>query len=98
MAGLDAARHVADERGRMGLMDEVGAGPLAIDTAIFIYFIEEHPRYLSLVKPLFRGIDEGRLPALASCLTLLEVLVVPCRAGTSGSPRGTKRCSAGAVA
>jgi len=26
----------------VGLIDEVGAGPVAVDTAAFIYFIEAH--------------------------------------------------------
>ena len=63
------------------MMSEIGVGPLAIDTAVFIYFIEENPKYLPTVEPVFRSIDEGRLQALASTLTLLEVLVVPYRAG-----------------
>lgn len=62
-------------------MQDVGAGPVAIDTAVFIYLIEEHPLYLPLVEPLFTAIDAGRLRAVTSSLTLLEVLVVPLRAG-----------------
>jgi hypothetical protein len=27
----------------MGLMADLGGGPIGVDTAIFIYFIEEHP-------------------------------------------------------
>ena len=65
----------------MGLIRDIGDGPLALDTAAFIYFIEEDPRFLSLLDPVFAAIDEGRLPATASSLTLLEVLVVPYRAG-----------------
>ena len=65
----------------MGLIQEIGDGPLAIDTVAFIYFIEEHPRFLPTLDPVFAAIDEGRLPAVASSLTLLEVLVVPYRAG-----------------
>ncbi len=65
----------------MGLIREIGDGPLALDTVVFIYFIEEHPRFLPLLDPVFSSIDEGHLPATASSLTLLEVLVVPYRAG-----------------
>jgi predicted nucleic acid-binding protein len=65
----------------VGLIREIGNGPLALDTVVFIYFIEEHPRYLSLLDPVFAAIDKKRLPAFASSLTLLEVLVVPYRAG-----------------
>lgn len=65
----------------MGVIREIGNGPLALDTVVFIYFIEEHPRFLPVLDPIFAAIDEGRLPAVASSLTLLEVLVVPYRAG-----------------
>jgi predicted nucleic acid-binding protein len=65
----------------MGLIEEILPGPVALDTAIFIYFMEEDQRFLSLVKPVFQAIDDGELQAATSALTLLEVLVVPYRAG-----------------
>ena len=61
-------------------MADVGPGPLAIDTAIFIYFIEKNPRFLPLIDPLFREADDGTRELVTSALTLLEVLVVPLRA------------------
>lgn len=63
----------------MGLMRDLGRGPVGVDTAIFIYFIEEHPQFLPLIEPLFREVDEGRMELVTSALTLLEVLVVPYR-------------------
>src|SRR5579863_8431216 len=65
----------------MGLMADVGRGPVGADTAIFIYFIEEHPRFLPLVEPLFREVSAGRKELVTSAQTLLEVLVVPYRSG-----------------
>ena len=65
----------------MGLIRDLGRGPVGVDTAIFIYFIEEHPEFLSLIEPLFRKVDEGRIELVTSALTLLEVLVVPYRTG-----------------
>lgn len=65
----------------MGLIDAIGAGPVALDTAVFIYFIERNPLYLPLIKPIFLEIDRGALQAATSALTLLEVLVVPYRDG-----------------
>jgi predicted nucleic acid-binding protein len=65
----------------VGLIAELGAGPVAIDTAAFVYWIEEEPRYLSLVAELFAAIDAGAIAGATSTLTLLEVLVVPYRAG-----------------
>src|SRR5258708_10651232 len=65
----------------MGLMADLGGGPVGVDTAIFIYFIEEHPRFLPLVEPLFREVSAGRKELVTSALTLLVVLVVPYRSG-----------------
>ena len=52
-----------------------------MDTAVFIYFIEEDPTFLPLVEGIFVAIDSGSLLAVTSTLTLLETLVVPIRAG-----------------
>ena len=65
----------------MGLIAELGDGSVALDTAIFIYFIEENPRLLPAIVPLFQEADRGRRELVTSALTLLEVLVVPYRAG-----------------
>ena len=65
----------------MGLIAELGAGSVAVDTAIFIYFIEENPRFLPAILPLFTQADQGKRELITSALTLLEVLVVPYRAG-----------------
>lgn len=65
----------------MGLMADLGPGPVGVDTAVFIYFIEEHPRFLPVIEPLFREVDKGRRKLVTSALTLLEVLVVPYRSG-----------------
>ncbi len=65
----------------MGLIKDLATGNIGVDTAVFIYFIEEHPRFLPLILPLFRGADEGKRALVTSALTLLEVLVVPYRAG-----------------
>ena len=63
----------------MGLLSDLGSGPVALDSSIFIYFIEEHQKYLSLVEPIFEAVDAGALEAVTSSLTLLEVLVIPFR-------------------
>ena len=65
----------------MGLIEALGEGPVALDTVIFIYWIEENPAYLSQVEPLFRAVDRGEIEVVTSAITLLEVLVVPYRAG-----------------
>jgi predicted nucleic acid-binding protein len=63
----------------LGLIEAVGAGPVALDTAPFIYFIEEHPQYAPVVKPLFEAIDDGAVEAVTTGITLIEALVVPLR-------------------
>jgi len=63
----------------LGLREDLGRGRTGIDTAIFIYFIEEHPRFLQLIEPLFEEADTGKRELVTSALTLLEVLVVPYR-------------------
>ncbi len=65
----------------MGLREDLGRGPTALDTAVFIYYIEEHETFLPLVAPIFDEVAAGRREAVTSSLTLLEVLVVPYRAG-----------------
>jgi predicted nucleic acid-binding protein len=65
----------------MGLMADLGRSAVGVDTAIFIYFIEEHPQFLPLVEPLFKEVNAGRKELVTSALTLLEVLVVPYRSG-----------------
>ena len=63
----------------MGLIDDLGPGPLAIDTAIFIYFIEEAPRFLPLVVPLFEEADAGRRHATVRKSTGVQPLRVALR-------------------
>src|SRR5690242_9738885 len=68
----------------MALIDDAGAGPLGVDTAVFIYFIEEDVRFLPSITPLFEAADRGEFELVSSALTLLEVLVVPYRSGNLG--------------
>jgi predicted nucleic acid-binding protein len=68
----------------MALIDDAGAGPVGVDTAVFIYFIEEDGRFLPAITPLFEAADRGKFELVSSALTLLEVLVVPYRTGNLG--------------
>ena len=65
----------------MGLTTDLGPGDVGVDTVSFIYFIEEHPKFLPMILPLFLEADEGKKSLVTSALTLMEVLVVPYRAG-----------------
>jgi predicted nucleic acid-binding protein len=71
----------------MGLLTEVGEGPVTLDTAAFIYLIEEHETYLPAVEPLFAALDGGALQAVVSELVLLELMVVPLRRGDQALAR-----------
>lgn len=63
----------------MGLVEDIGQGPVGLDTSVFIFFIVEHPRYLPIVDPLFQALEVGLLQAVTSTVTLLETLVLPVR-------------------
>lgn len=52
-----------------------------LDTAPFIYFIEENKKYVNIVEKIFSGISYGDINGISSYLTLLEVLVKPIQAG-----------------
>jgi predicted nucleic acid-binding protein len=65
----------------VGLIEALPAGPIGIDTQIVVYLIERHNDYLSLVRPLFEAADRGESELVTSAVTLLELLVVPYRAG-----------------
>ncbi|MGH9361499.1 MAG: type II toxin-antitoxin system VapC family toxin [Thermoanaerobaculia bacterium] len=65
------------------LLAALRPGPVGLDSAIFIYFIERHATYRPLVRPVFEAIDEARLPGVTSALTLLETLVKPLRSGNA---------------
>jgi predicted nucleic acid-binding protein len=67
----------------VGLIADLGPGAAAIDTAIFIYFIEEEPRFLPHIVPVFEEADGGKRELVTSALTLLEILLVPYRAGNT---------------
>lgn len=63
------------------LIDDIGAGPVGLDSAIFIYFVEDHAEFGPMVEAVFAAMDRGRLLGVTSTVTLLETLVVPYRAG-----------------
>ena len=56
---------------------------VGLDTSPLIYLIEEHPRYLDIVRPFFEAADRGQFQVVTSTITLLEVLVHPCRQGAA---------------
>jgi predicted nucleic acid-binding protein len=67
--------------GRADWVSKLHGRLVALDTAPLIYFIEEHPTYLTQVEPFFEALDRGELRVVTSTVTLLEVLVQPLRQG-----------------
>ena len=54
-----------------------GINSVAIDTAPFIYYIEEHKDYIGVIDSLFTQISQGNIIAFTSVITLIEVLAKP---------------------
>ncbi|MBE2269162.1 MAG: PIN domain-containing protein [Anaerolinea sp.] len=50
---------------------------IAIDTVCVIYFIENHPEYANAVEYVLRLIEQDKLEAQSSVITLAETLVKP---------------------
>jgi len=59
------------------MIDIINFTKLMIDTAPFIYFIEEHEKYFPVIKPIFDKVDLREIEAVTSTITLIEVLVQP---------------------
>jgi predicted nucleic acid-binding protein len=54
-----------------------GVTALGFDTPPFIYFIEQHPVYVDLLRDLFSYLHSGQISGFASTITLTEVLTLP---------------------
>ncbi len=60
---------------------------VGLDTAIFIYHLEENPTYLPLTQILFNGIEAGEHRGITSALTLMEIIVKPLALGREAIAR-----------
>lgn len=66
----------------MGLVTQITQAEkssVLIDTAPFVYFIEEREPYVELLTSFFDAVDAGRIQALTTTITCSETLVIPCR-------------------
>lgn len=54
---------------------------VGLDSSIFIYYFEDHPRYQALCKEIFDLLETQTLRAVTSVVSLIEVLVQPIRQG-----------------
>lgn len=50
---------------------------VGLDTAVFIYHLEAHPRYLPLTREVLTGVQTGRWMAITSTVTIMELTVRP---------------------
>jgi predicted nucleic acid-binding protein len=50
---------------------------IGLDTNVFIYHLEAHPRYQLLTQELLAGIQAGRQTAVTSTITVMELTVRP---------------------
>jgi predicted nucleic acid-binding protein len=79
-------------------IDDLRGQTVAIDTAPFIYFIEQHPTFLSKVEAIFESAERGEIRAITSVLTLLEVLIHPIRNGRTDLADEYRRILLGSAA
>jgi len=63
----------------MEWVDQLHGKTVAIDTSPFIFFIEQHARYIHELRSFFSAVDAGEIQLVTSTVTLLEVLVHPLR-------------------
>ena len=52
---------------------------IALDTSVFIYQLEANARYVALTDPVFSWLERPGSKAVASTLTMMELLVQPYR-------------------
>lgn len=76
-----AAFATSGERVARSLESLEGVRTLGFDTAPLIYLIEKHPSFLEPMREVARRVDEGSIGAVASVITLTELLAQPLRHG-----------------
>jgi predicted nucleic acid-binding protein len=50
---------------------------IGLDTSVFIYHLEAHPRYQPLTQELLAGVETGQWKAITSTVTIMELTVRP---------------------
>ena len=78
----------------MDIVERLAAhSTLGLDTSVFIYHVEAHPRYLPLTRVLLAGVQTGQWTAITSTVTLLELTVRTWQLDRSAVARSTRSCS-----
>ncbi|SPF46275.1 PilT protein domain protein [Candidatus Desulfosporosinus infrequens] len=57
---------------------------IAIDTNAFIYLMERHPKYFTIVRELFNAVEIGKVYAVSSVLLITEILTKPLKDSNKG--------------
>jgi predicted nucleic acid-binding protein len=60
---------------------------IGLDTPLFIYHFEDHPRYAPLTEIIFSALERGTNRGITSYLTLMEILTKPKAEGSLGAAR-----------
>lgn len=60
---------------------------IGLDTSLFIYQFEQHPRYQLLANQILQQVESGQLQALFSVVGLMEITVRPWKLGKEGVAR-----------
>jgi predicted nucleic acid-binding protein len=60
------------------------ADRIFLDSAPVIYFIQRHPNYHHLLRPIFDRFDTRELTPVTSPITLAECLIFPMKSGNTG--------------
>ena len=50
---------------------------IGLDTSVFVYFLENNPRYAPLAQITLKGIENGKWQGVTSTITLMEITVRP---------------------
>jgi predicted nucleic acid-binding protein len=58
-----------------------GHAAVGLDTSIFVYHLEAHPRYQPLTQELLARVQAGRQTAVTSTVTVMELTVRPWQVG-----------------
>ena len=57
------------------------AGRIGVDSMVFIYLIEDHPKYAELARAVLEAVEQGECEGVAAVIVLTEVLAKAEEAG-----------------
>ena len=58
---------------------------VAVDTMVFVYLLEDHPRYASAAEAALSAIEQGKTAGVISAITLTELLTAPAQVGDTAA-------------